>query len=79
MHLLEHVPWSSLRRTPEPMVLYLLLVAAGVHGMIGLRGILYEYVHGRIGRLIVDAVSLALLALVVGVGLAGLLRVYPPP
>lgn len=79
LHLLEHVPWSSVRRTPEPVVLYLLLVAAGFHGMIGLRSLLYDYVRGRAGRLLVDLLSLALMVFVVGVGLAGLLRVYPLP
>ena len=77
LHLLEHVPVGGLRQPPRGWVLYLLLVAAGVHGGLGVRSMLYDYVHGRVGRRVVDVAVLVLSGLVVAVGLSGLLRVFP--
>ncbi len=77
LHLLEHVPVDGVRQPVRPWVLYLLLVAAGVHGGLGLRSMLYDYVSGGLGRRLVDLAALTVAALAVGAGLSGLLRVYP--
>ena len=74
LHLLEHVPVDWLRQPPRPWALWLVLLAAGFHGLNGLRGILLERVHGRRGRVAVEALFWLLLALVAAVGSAGLAR-----
>jgi len=74
LHLLEHVPIDWLRQPPRPWTLWLVLLAAGFHGLNGLRGVLLERVQSRRGRVAVEVLSWLLLALVVAVGSAGLAR-----
>ena len=74
LHLLEHVPVDWLRQPPRPWVLWTVLLAAGFHGLNGLRSILLERVHGRRGQAVVEALFWILLALVVAIGATGLAR-----
>ena len=77
LHLLEHVPWGSIRRSPDPLVLYTLLIAAGVHGSLGLRSIVYDYTGSTVARRAADLAAAAVAAVTIGVGLVGLVRSFP--
>jgi len=78
LHMLEHLSLlPGLAQPMRPIVLYLLLVAAGIHGSIGLRNIIYDYTGSPLLRRIGAAASLLLGAAIIAVGLAGLLKITP--
>jgi len=77
LHLLEHAP-PPLRQPPRPWTLWLILVAAAVHGSHGLRMVLYDYVTSNHGRRLVDAASTLLFLAAAAAGAYGLAKTMPP-
>lgn len=76
LHLLEHAP-PPLRQPPRPWLLWLILIAAAIHGGQGVRQVLYDYIHSDTGRRLAEAASLLFFAAVAAVGAYGLAKTMP--